>query len=108
MQTGTGDLEFATAARTTPIESDVRAYSLENWHRWEAEKADWFDDDFKACVPDDFIPKFSLDELKKIGGGERRRSRGLFLLVGGESKRKSDEQEKAAQPEGLDEARGTS
>ena len=56
------------------IRDDVKAYSLKNWRRWEAEKPAWFDENFKAKVPDDFIPKEALDKLKKKYGGVRRRS----------------------------------
>ena len=65
------------------IEKEVKAYTLENWEKWEKEKPEWFDDNFKASVPDEFIPTPSLEELKKKGGGVRRRSSaGLLLLQG--------------------------
>ena len=46
------------------IEKEVKEWTLANWGRWEVEKPVWFDENFKACVPDDFIPKLSLEELK--------------------------------------------
>ena len=56
------------------IEVDVKAYTMANWARWEAERPEWFDEGFKMSVPDRFIPELSLEELKKRGGGVRRRS----------------------------------
>ena len=52
----------------------MKAFTLANWEKWESEKPEWFDDNFKANVPDDFIPKTALDESKKKSGGSRRRS----------------------------------
>jgi hypothetical protein len=56
------------------IEKEVMAWTLENWHKWEEEEPDFFNDNFKANVPDDFIPRASLDALNKKHGGKRRRS----------------------------------
>ncbi len=57
------------------IRGDVKAYSLENWKRWEEEKPSWFDTHFQMKVPDDFIPKESLEDLnRRSKGGKRRRS----------------------------------
>jgi hypothetical protein len=57
------------------ILEDVRSYTFANWERWEREKPQWFDENFKANVNDSFIPKKVLDELKrKSVGGKRRRS----------------------------------
>ena len=57
------------------IRDDVKAYSLEHWKSWEEEKPSWFDANFRAKIPDDFIPKEALDELNRRSfGGKRRRS----------------------------------
>ena len=56
------------------IAKEVKAWTLANWRRWEEEKPEWFTEHFKESVPDEFIPKMSLEELNKKGGGERRRS----------------------------------
>lgn len=56
------------------IRDEVKVYMLLNWARWEAEKPLWFSENFKATVPDEFIPKVALDALSKQGGGLRRRS----------------------------------
>ena len=56
------------------IRDDVKAWTLENWERWEDESPAWFDDNFQASVDDDMIPVESLRRMN--GGGEsvRRRS----------------------------------
>ena len=57
------------------IKDDVKAFTLANWARWEAEKPTWFNANFKALVPDEYIPKAALDELNRQSvGGQRRRS----------------------------------
>jgi hypothetical protein len=56
-----------------PIREDVKAWTMENWERWEEEKPEFFNDAFKASVDDDMIPPASLRKLKG-GAGERRRS----------------------------------
>ena len=72
------------------IEPDVRVWVLASWERWELEKPDFFTEAFKAKVPDSFIPELSLEELKKRGGGERRRS-SLGALVLGEEEGEAEE-----------------
>jgi hypothetical protein len=64
------------------IRDDVKAWTLENWERWEEETPAWFNDNFKAAVDDDMIPPASLRELKG-GGGARRRSSLGDMLGGG-------------------------
>ena len=59
------------------IEPEVQEWTLANWHKWEVEKPAWFTEAFKESVPDHMIPKISLEELHKKGGGERRRSSGF-------------------------------
>ena len=63
------------------ISSDVKAFTLANWDKWEREKPAWFDENFKANVPDEFIPKAALKALNKKGGGSRRRSSAGLLLI---------------------------
>jgi hypothetical protein len=55
------------------IRPDVKAWTVENWERWEEEQPDWFNDAFKRKVDDDMIPPDSLRRMNG-GGGERRRS----------------------------------
>ncbi|GMI32162.1 hypothetical protein TeGR_g11318 [Tetraparma gracilis] len=55
------------------IRDDVKAWTMENWERWEEEKPEWFNDAWKAGVDDDMIPPASLGALNG-GGVERRRS----------------------------------
>jgi hypothetical protein len=64
------------------IRDDVKAWTMENWERWEEEKPEFFNDAFKASVDDDMIPAASLRKLNGAGG-RRRSSRG-DLLGGGE------------------------
>jgi hypothetical protein len=67
-----------------PIRDDVKAWTLENWERWEEEKPEWFDDNFRAVVNDDWIPVDSLRRLDGGGGIRRRRSSlGDILGIGG-------------------------
>ncbi|GMI37358.1 hypothetical protein TeGR_g5104 [Tetraparma gracilis] len=67
------------------IRPDVKAWTLENWDRWEDEKPAWFNDAWKMSVDDDMIPPASL---RKMNGGERRRS-SLGELLGGSARRRS-------------------
>jgi hypothetical protein len=48
------------------IENDVKNWVESNWERWEEEKPDWFTDQIKAAVPEEFIPA--------TGGARRRES----------------------------------
>ena len=74
------------------IRDDVKAWTLENWERWEEEKPEWFNDAFKASVDDGMIPADALVQMKMQGGGSRRRSSlGDVLGVRGESKRSTRE-----------------
>jgi hypothetical protein len=62
------------------IRGDVKAYTLENWERWEEEKPAFFTAAFKASVDDDMIPPASL---RGLGGPSRRRSSLGDALGGG-------------------------
>ena len=64
------------------MDADIELRTLKNWARWESEKPLWFDENFKASVPDEFIPKTALDDLnrKSVGGMRRRSSAGLLLI----------------------------
>jgi hypothetical protein len=46
------------------IRPDVKAWTLENWERWEEEKPAWFNDAWMRMVEDDMIPPASLRKLK--------------------------------------------
>ncbi|GMI38047.1 hypothetical protein TeGR_g2496 [Tetraparma gracilis] len=67
-----------------PIRDDMKAWTLENWERWEDEQPEWFNDAFRSSVDDDMIPAESLARLK--GGGERRRS-SLGDVLGGSNRK---------------------
>ena len=58
------------------IRGDVKAWTLENWERWEEEKPAFFNDAFKASVDDDMIPAASLRKLRGAGSSRRRSSLG--------------------------------
>jgi hypothetical protein len=62
------------------IRGDVKAWTLENWERWEDEQPEWFNDNFRAAVDDDMIPPASL---RKLNGGSKRRRSSLGDLLGG-------------------------
>jgi hypothetical protein len=75
-------IHFMNRKQWASIRDDVKAWTMENWERWEEEKPDWFNDAFKASVDDDMIPPASL---RKLNGGEsarRRSSLGDVLGVG--------------------------
>ena len=57
------------------IRDDVKAWTLENWERWEEEKPEFFNDAFKATVDDDMIPAASLRKLNGAGSMHRSRRR---------------------------------
>jgi hypothetical protein len=63
------------------IRDDVKAWTMENWERWEEEKPAWFNDAFKMCVDDDMIPPASLRKLN--GHGSQRRRSSLGDMLGG-------------------------
>jgi hypothetical protein len=67
------------------IREDVKAWTLENWERWEEERPDWFNDAFRASVADSMIPAESLRRMDGGGGTRRRRRRSSIgdLLGGG-------------------------
>ncbi len=60
------------------IRDEVKEYSLKNWQRWSTDKPAWFNDEFKALIPDDFMPKQVLEELEKTHGGKGRERRSSF------------------------------
>ena len=62
------------------IRGDVKAWTLENWERWEEEKPAFFNDAWKAQVDDDMIPPASLRKLN--GGGSARRRSSLGDVLG--------------------------
>ena len=64
------------------IREDVKAWTMENWERWEEEKPEWFNDVWKARVEDDMIPPASLRRLNGGGSERRRSSLGDILGVG--------------------------
>jgi hypothetical protein len=58
----------------------VKAWTLENWERWEEDKPEWFNAAWKAGVDDDMIPP---EILRKLNGGSQRRRSSLGDLLGG-------------------------
>ncbi|GMI30494.1 hypothetical protein TeGR_g8045, partial [Tetraparma gracilis] len=44
-------------AKWEPIESQVKEWVKEGWMEWEKDKPDWFNDNWKAKVPVDWVPK---------------------------------------------------
>ena len=63
------------------IRPDVKAWTLENWERWEEERPEWFNNEFKGKLDDDMIPVESLRRMNE-GGGRRRSSLGDVLGFG--------------------------
>ena len=63
------------------IRGEVKEYTHKKWATWESEKPDWFGDNFKALVSDEFIPEALLKALntKTVGGKRRRSSMGGIL-----------------------------
>ena len=68
------------------IQDDVKAWTLENWERWEEEKPEWFNDAWKSFLDDDMIPPTFLQKMG--GAGSRRRSSLGGLMLGGASSRR--------------------
>jgi hypothetical protein len=64
------------------IRPDVKAWTLENWERWEEERPEWFNDAWKAGVDDDMIPPASLRALNGVSNERRRSSLSDVLGVG--------------------------
>jgi hypothetical protein len=64
----------------TSIRGDVKAWTVENWERWEEEKPAWFNDAFKSAIDDDLIPPASL---RRMNGESKRRRSSLGDLLGG-------------------------
>lgn len=69
------------------IANDVEKWSHSRWVDWNATKPEYFTDNFIASVPDRYIPRPYLIELKRAAGGERRKStiRNSILGKGGGS-----------------------
>jgi hypothetical protein len=61
------------------IRGDVKAWTLENWERWEEEKPEWFTEVFRSQVDDDMIPPASL---RKLNAGSSRRRNSLGDVMG--------------------------
>jgi hypothetical protein len=61
------------------IREDVKAWTMENWERWEEEKPAWFNDAFQASVDSDMIPAASLKLMS--GGGRQPEKRSLGAKV---------------------------
>ena len=61
------------------IEQEVRAWTLANWGKWEAEQPDWFTAELQTAIPDDFIPAAAVVAL---GGAARLRRGSASLSVG--------------------------
>ena len=51
------------------IEGQVQAHMLEKWDEWERTQPVWFDEAFKARVPDNMIPEKALAKLTSKHGG---------------------------------------
>jgi hypothetical protein len=84
---GTDDRQKIRALRKNKklwlsIRDDVKAWTMENWERWEEEKPEWFNDAWKAGVDDSMIPPASLRKLNGGGSERRRSSLGDILGVG--------------------------
>lgn len=62
------------------IKDQVKEFTMRNWARWTAERPDWFNEELKATVPDDFIPREELAALVQQHGGKRRRSTSGFIV----------------------------
>jgi hypothetical protein len=56
------------------IRGDVKAWTLDNFGRWKAEKADWFTVGLIKRLPDDFMPPADLLVLDAQAPGGKRRS----------------------------------
>ncbi|GMI32738.1 hypothetical protein TeGR_g2801 [Tetraparma gracilis] len=69
------------------IGDQVKAWTLENWARFEDEA--WFDANAKAKVPDEYIPAAALQQL----GGRMRKRRGSAAGSVRESLREDAEEE---------------
>jgi hypothetical protein len=67
------------------IRDDAKAWTLENWERWEEEQPEWFSDNFKALLDDDMIP---AESLMIMNGGSKRRRSSLGDLGVGVSRRR--------------------
>jgi hypothetical protein len=80
---GVKALVFTTNVKLwTGIRCDVKAWTMENWERWEEEKPEWFNDAWKARVEDDMIPPARLREMKMNGSASRRRRSSLGDILG--------------------------
>jgi hypothetical protein len=56
------------------IRADVKAWTHDNWARFEEEQPAWFSPDFVARIDDEMIPRDALVRLNRAAGGQRRRS----------------------------------
>jgi hypothetical protein len=66
------------------IREDVKMWSLQNWARWEEERPDWFKDEYKSSLPDDFLPAYALRDMVMSGTRKRRKSISELLKEQGE------------------------
>jgi hypothetical protein len=74
------DIHLFNKRQWLSIRLDVKAWTMENWERWEEEKPVWFNDAWKSTLDDDMIPPASL---RKMNGGSQRRRSSLGDILGG-------------------------
>jgi hypothetical protein len=56
------------------FEDEMKVFIADNWDTWMANQPDWLTENVIATVPDEYLPKAEVERLKKLGGGQRRRS----------------------------------
>jgi hypothetical protein len=72
------------------IRPEMKQFVLSNWVKWEDEKPEFFNEQFKICIPDDMLPDPEVRRQQVAGGGKRRKS-SLAGMIGGDltNRRKS-------------------
>jgi hypothetical protein len=71
------------------LRPEVKEWTRANWARFEREDPEWFKSALVAQVEDDMVPPGSLERLKRVGGGSRRRNSLSARLLGDGSVRES-------------------
>jgi hypothetical protein len=64
------------------LREEAKEWSLANWARFEREQPAWFSAGKISQIDDDFIPRDSLEGLRRAGGSSRRRNSMSERLVG--------------------------
>jgi hypothetical protein len=75
------------------IEPQVKEWVETGWLRWERDKPEWFDDNWKSKVPEEWVPREGKEEWKRALETVRGSKLGIMSLVARQTLRGVQEDE---------------